>query len=154
AVRRSRRCDLSRRGPDSPRILDFKGRDVSTRDTTTRSTRPTGALARLARVCASHPWATFTAWLVVIATVAVSASLFGGRLTNDFTIPGSDAQKAVDLLEQTFPARSGDSAQIVFQAQGGMATKEAHQAVDAARAAASDIPGVVSVGDPYAGKGG
>ena len=119
-----------------------------------RQAGPTGALARMARACAEHPWRTFSVWLALIATVAVSSVTFGGKLANDITIPGSDAQKAVDLLEERFPARSGDSTQLVFYSKDGLNTAEAKQAVNAANAAAAEINGVISVGDPYAGKGG
>jgi putative drug exporter of the RND superfamily len=115
---------------------------------------PTGALARMARACAEHPWRTLSIWLAVIATIAVSASMFGGKLANDITIPGSDAQKAVDLLEERFPARSGDSTQVVFYSEDGLATPEARQAIRDAGAAASEITGVIAVGDPYTQKGG
>jgi RND superfamily putative drug exporter len=118
------------------------------------SARTGGALARLTRVCAIHPWRTMAVWVALIATIAVSASLFGGKLVNEFTIPGSEAQSAVDLLEKRFPERAGDSAQIVFASDQGLKTASAKADIDAARKAASRIPGVDAVGDPYAGKGG
>jgi RND superfamily putative drug exporter len=108
----------------------------------------------MARACAEHPWRTLSVWLAVIATVIAASSTFGGQLANDITIPGSDAQKAVDLLEQRFPERSGDSTQIVFHSDAGLETAEAHRAIDAAAAAAAEVEGVISVGDPYARKGG
>jgi RND superfamily putative drug exporter len=115
---------------------------------------PTGALARLAKACAGHPWRTLAVWLALIVTVAFSASAFGGKLANDITIPGSDAQQAVDLLEERFPERSGDSTQLVFYSDEGLNNAEAKEAIKDASAAASKIEGVVSVGDPYAQKGG
>lgn len=45
----------------------------------------------------------------MIVIVAMSAGIFGGKLANDVNIPGSEGQKAVDLLEARFPERSGDS---------------------------------------------
>jgi putative drug exporter of the RND superfamily len=108
----------------------------------------------MARACATHPWRTLAVWLAVVAAVAVSASMFGGKLANDITIPGSDAQKAVDLLEERFPERSGDSTQLVFYSKDGLNTPEAKEAIHDAGEAAAEINGVVSVGDPYAQKGG
>jgi putative drug exporter of the RND superfamily len=108
----------------------------------------------MARACALHPWRTLAIWLVVIVGVAFSAGTFGGKLSNDITIPGSDAQKAVDLLEERFPERSGDSTQVVFYSEDGLNDAEAKQAIHDAGEAAAEIEGVISVGDPYTQKGG
>jgi RND superfamily putative drug exporter len=108
----------------------------------------------MARACATHPWRTLSVWLAVIAAVMVSSAAFGGKLANDITIPGSDAQRAVDLLEERFPERSGDSTQLVFYSEDGLTTPEAKQAITAASAAAAEIEGVIAVGDPYAQKAG
>jgi putative drug exporter of the RND superfamily len=116
--------------------------------------RQSGALTRLTRACALHPWRTMAVWVALIATIVASANLFGGKLVNEFSIPGSEAQSAVDLLEKRFPERAGDSAQIVFASDQGLKTASAKADIDAARKAASQIPGVDGVGDPYAGEGG
>lgn len=90
----------------------------------------------------------------MVAIIAGSAS-FGGTLVDDFTIPDSDAQRAADLLEQRFAQRSGDAAQLVFAVpEGRLGAGGARAAVDKALAAAGGIPGVQSVGDPFASTGG
>ena len=108
----------------------------------------------MARACAERPWRTLSLWLAVVVAVAFSASTFGGKLANDITIPGTDSQQAIDLLEERFPERSGDSTQIVFYSEDGLNTPEAKHAIADAEAAAAGIEGVISVGDPYAQKGG
>ena len=57
-------------------------------------------LARLVRACAEHPWRTFGAWLVIVVAVLGTSSALGGKLVNNTTIPGSEAQAAADLLEE------------------------------------------------------
>src|SRR5689334_1271655 len=116
-------------------------------------TRP-GGLARLVRGCAEHPWRTLGIWFAVIIVIAVSSAAFGGRLVNETSIPGSDSQHAVDLLKAKFPERAGDAARVVFSSDQSLTNDEGHRAIAAARAEAAKIPGVISVGDPYAGKGG
>ena len=113
-----------------------------------------GVLAALARACAGHPVRTLIIWVTAFVAVALSANLFGGALVNEFAIPGSETQNAADLLEEKFPERAGDAAQIVFTDDQPLTGDAARQDVEAARQAASEVPGVVSVGDPYAGKGG
>jgi putative drug exporter of the RND superfamily len=113
-----------------------------------------GALARLGRACALHPWRTIGVWIAIIVAIVGASTAFGGRLSNAMTIPGSETQKAADLLKERFPSNSGDSATVVFNSSQGLKTEKAHDGITAARAAAAKIPHVVSVGDAYSGKGG
>jgi putative drug exporter of the RND superfamily len=110
-----------------------------------------GALARLARACAAHGWRTIAIWVVAVVAIAGAAQTVGGSLVDDFNLPGSDTQRATDLLESRFPARSGDSADMVFAVESGRLDRgEARTAVAAAIAAAEEVPGVVAVSDPLA----
>jgi putative drug exporter of the RND superfamily len=113
-----------------------------------------GALARLGRACALHPWRTIAVWAAIVVAVVGSSAAFGGRLVNEMTIPGSETQQAADLLKERFPANAGDAATVVFNSADGLNSEKARDGVAAARAAAAKIPHVVSVGDAYAGKGG
>ena len=110
-----------------------------------------GALPRLTHACAAHGWRTIAVWIVVIVGIFGAAGTVGGQLVDQFSLPGSDSQKAVDLLESRFPARSGDAAQMVFAVPSGRLDQgEARAAVEAAVAKAKAVPGVVSVSDPLA----
>ena len=122
--------------------------------TTDSGTATGGALSRLARACALHPWRTIATWIVLIIAIATSANAFGGALVNELTIPGSETQQATDLLEERVPERAGDSAQIVFETEGAMADRQAQADVQTAAQAALGVPGVIAVGNPYEGEGG
>jgi putative drug exporter of the RND superfamily len=113
-----------------------------------------GALARLVRACAENPRRTIAIWLVLIATVIGTKVVFGGQLVNNTTIPGSEAQRAADLLEQRFPEISGDAARIVFAADTPLTDEAGRAAVHDATSAAHGVPGVVDVGDPYLDRSG
>jgi RND superfamily putative drug exporter len=108
-----------------------------------------GALTRLVRACATHARRTIAIWLVLIAAVIGAKMAFGGQLVNNTAIPGSEAQQASDLLEQRFPAVSGDLARIVFADDAPLTSAAGRHAVSVASAAASKVPGVIAVGDPY-----
>jgi RND superfamily putative drug exporter len=117
--------------------------------------RHEGALARLGRASARHGWRTVLAWVAATVAIIAATATFGGTLVDEFTIPNSDAQRAVDLLEQRFPARAGDSATVVLAVNGGTLSGAASRAaVEQALEAAKQIPGVKSVGDPFAADGG
>jgi putative drug exporter of the RND superfamily len=116
--------------------------------------RHRGALARLARACALHPKHTIAFWVVLLAVVIGSNAIFGGRLVNEFTIPGSETQQAADLLKSRFPAGAGDSATVVFTSPAGLRNDKAKASITAARIAAAKIDHVVAVGDAYNQKAG
>src|SRR5436190_308102 len=116
--------------------------------------RRRGALERLAHGCAFHPVRTIVTWAALLVAIIFSAGAFGGDLVNEFTIPGSESQSAVDLLQQKFPERAGDSAEIVFASDHPLTDDAARQDIATARSTAAEVPGVVTVGDAYAGKGG
>jgi len=113
-----------------------------------------GALARLGRACALHPWRTIAVWAVIVVGIVGASTAFGGRYINDMKIPGSETQKASDLLHERFPSNAGDSATVVFTNPHGVATEKAKDGVAAARKAAAAVLHVVSVGDAYGGEGG
>src|SRR4051794_8990867 len=54
----------------------------------------TGALARWARVCATHPWRVIGGSLATIVLLIALVATVGGGLKDEFEIPGSDTQKA------------------------------------------------------------
>src|SRR5262249_48566498 len=48
---------------------------------------------------------------------------------NNFSLPHTDSQRAVDLLKSRFPAQAGDSDQIVFHTRDGKLTDASARAV-------------------------
>jgi RND superfamily putative drug exporter len=119
----------------------------------------TGALAGWYRTCASHPWRVIISSLGAIAGLIVLVGAIGGSLKDEFEIPGSDTQKATDLIESKFASEQGGVLNIVFAAPAGqrLDTPERKQAIEAAIAklktqqfkATKDDAGITSVGDPF-----
>jgi RND superfamily putative drug exporter len=119
----------------------------------------TGALARWARACASHPWRVVASWLGIVVLLIVSVATLGGSLRDEFEIPGSDTQKATDLIESQFASEQGGVLNIVFAAPEGqrLDTPERKQAIEAAIAKlktsefkpSEGKAGLESVGDPF-----
>jgi RND superfamily putative drug exporter len=56
---------------------------------------------------------------VVLVALGVAAGASGGSFVDDFKTPGTESQSAIDLLEQRFPAASGDTANVVFAVDSG-----------------------------------
>src|SRR5918992_388168 len=79
----------------------------------------TGGLARWARACASHPWRVIGAWIGIVVALVVLVGTVGGSLKDEFEIPGSDTQRATDLIEAEFAEEQGGVLNLVFAAPPG-----------------------------------
>ena len=119
----------------------------------------TGGLARWARACASHPWRVMGAWLGILVVLIVAVATVGGSLRDEFEIPGSDTQRATDLIESEFSSEQGGVLNVVFAAPEGErldtpARKAAVLKAIAHLKSAEFKPqdgkaGLTSVGDPF-----
>ncbi|MBA3717730.1 MAG: MMPL family transporter [Actinobacteria bacterium] len=58
-------------------------------------------------------------WLAVLVFFGALAALVGGHVSNSFSVPGTESQRALDLLNREFPGAGGASARIVFAAPPG-----------------------------------
>jgi putative drug exporter of the RND superfamily len=106
------------------------------------------SLSGLARSSARHPWRVILVWVVALVAVSSIAGRLDGEFVDDFRLPGSDAQKAADQLEESFPEQAGGSATVVFSVEDGSLRAEA--AADAIRATLADVARldhVISVSD-------
>ena len=119
----------------------------------------TGALARWMRACASHPWRVIICWVGIIAVLVFLVGAVGGGLRDEFKIPGSDTQKATDLIESQFASEQGSVLNIVFAAPPGerLDTPERKAEIEQAIARLKSEEfkpkqgkaGIESVGDPF-----
>src|ERR687898_2096650 len=118
-----------------------------------------GALARWMRACATHPWRVIVSWVGIIALLIVLVGTVGGSLKDEFEIPGSDTQKATDLIESEFAEEQGGILNLVFAAPPGerLDTAERREAIEDAVAQlktdefapSEDEAGITEVGDPF-----
>src|SRR3954453_10960524 len=79
----------------------------------------TGTLARIAGACARRPWRVVGGWLGIFVLLVGLNAAFHGKLINDFKIPGSDTQKATDLITAKFGAQKGAALRVVVAAPSG-----------------------------------
>lgn len=90
-------------------------------------------------------------WMLVLLLAVAGSMLFGKPAVEGFTIPGTEAQQAMDSLSHTFPEMAGSSAQMVVLAPDDQRVDD-EPSVQAVRTAVSDlqaIDGVASVADPF-----
>ncbi|HEX4430063.1 MAG TPA: MMPL family transporter [Frankiaceae bacterium] len=79
----------------------------------------TGLLYRLASWSVRRRWAVISGWVVIIAVLAALAAAFHGATSDAFTIPGTESQRALDVLAKEFPGTGGATARIVVAAPPG-----------------------------------
>jgi putative drug exporter of the RND superfamily len=89
------------------------------------------------------------AWIVALIVVGFAAGSAGSAFSENFKLPSSDSQRALDLLEKRFPAQSGETATIVYRAPGGVESPAAKRRMSAAFAAIGLVPHVSGVSSPY-----
>jgi RND superfamily putative drug exporter len=92
-------------------------------------------------------------WVALLALAGVGAAGAPAAGNSSFSIPGTEAQKAFDLLDERFPGSSADgaTARVVFKAPAGekMTDAENKKAVQNTVDALADGSEVAVVTDPY-----
>ncbi|KAA9089828.1 MMPL family transporter [Microbacterium radiodurans] len=81
-------------------------------------------LFTLGRWSFRHPWRVLVSWLLILVIAGGGALLLNKGTDNSFTIPGTEAQEGLELLNRTFPQASGTSAQLVIVAPEGQSVRD------------------------------
>jgi RND superfamily putative drug exporter len=104
---------------------------------------------RLAGWSTRHRWWAVAAWFLVLIGLTVGSQAVGVAYHNDFSLPGTQSQEALDLLRQHAPARAGDTIQVVVAGSAVSAPE-----VRGVTASLEGLPHVASVGEPVVSAGG
>ncbi|MDH6216612.1 MMPL family transporter [Streptomyces pseudovenezuelae] len=112
-------------------------------------------LYRLGRLAFRRRRVVLMLWIAVLAAVGIGAMSSTGSTTDSFTVPGTQSQQAIDLLEKEFPqaSASGASARVVFEAPAGQKlTSTANKAeITSLLAELRTGSQVANVSDPFTG---
>ncbi|GAA1464684.1 MMPL family transporter [Microbacterium thalassium] len=108
-------------------------------------------LYSLGRWAYHRPWRVLISWLLLLVLAGGGAALFMKGTDNAFSIPGTEAQEGIQMLERTFPQASGTSAQlVVVAADGDLITEDTYATgIDDTVTALEDLDGVIAVTDPF-----
>src|SRR5690348_11290269 len=112
-------------------------------------------LYRLAAFAFRRRRLVLAVWLAA-AFAAIAVAVASGRKTNDnFTIPGTEAQNASDVLAAKLPAFSGGQSTIVFatiNGTGKVTDPAAKAAIETAMTKLTSVPQVATTVDPFRGQ--
>ncbi|MCW2770167.1 MAG: transporter [Aeromicrobium sp.] len=111
-------------------------------------------LYSLGRWAFLHPRRVLTAWMLVLLVAGAAALGLGAGTKNQFDIPGTESQEAIDSLGRTFPELSGASAYLVIVAPDGRTVEDGRtkDLVAGAVAGMKVVDGVSQVVSPYSGQ--
>jgi putative drug exporter of the RND superfamily len=110
-------------------------------------------MRRFASWITSHRKTVLAVWIVALVGIGMIAKSIGADFSEEFKLPASDSKEAFDLLENRFPQQSGEAAQIVFKANGGVETPAVRRKMEAVFRKIERFPHVSEVASPYV-KGG
>ncbi|MEU1126362.1 MMPL family transporter [Streptomyces sp. NPDC005899] len=110
-------------------------------------------LSKLGRLAFRHRGLTVLVWLFVLGGAAFAAASAPPPPADTFSMPGTESQKAFDLLEEKFPAASADGAKarVVLRAPEGAKISDPgpKAKVGALVADLAAAPQVADVADPF-----
>jgi putative drug exporter of the RND superfamily len=110
-------------------------------------------LYRVGRAAFNHRRLVLGLWVLILIGSSLAAAKLSGPTSTSFSIPGTEAQQAIDTLQARFPAlnATGGSARVVFAApEGATLTDPANTAkVEQVLAALRAAPKVANVSDPF-----
>jgi RND superfamily putative drug exporter len=107
-------------------------------------------LARLARSI-THHWKRSLAGAIVVLVLLGAAAGAGGEAADDFSIPGTESQEALDLFRDHSPAFAGADSTIVYSVdQGQLSDPSNREAIEGSLDEIRALPHVETVDDPFA----
>jgi putative drug exporter of the RND superfamily len=104
-------------------------------------------VTHLADFCYRKRWWVLGAWVAALVGVFALGGAFPAENRANYKTPGAEATKAYDVLAERFPARQGDSINIVFRSEAGATDASTRAVIDPilARIAKHDrVSGVIS----------
>lgn len=106
-------------------------------------------LARVARTVSTH-WKRALAAAVGVLLLLGLAAGTAGEAKDDYSVPGTDSQRAIDLFQAHSPAFGGTDSTLVFTVDNGQVSDpEAQAAIEGALAEVAELRGVELVSDPF-----
>lgn len=109
-------------------------------------------LYRLGRAAYRRRTVVLAAWLAALGVVGAFVGLFAQDFDDEFTLPGSESQEALDDMAMTFPEVSGTTAHVVVvAADGDMVHDQPYRtSIEDAVADIEDLSDVEAATSPFA----
>ncbi|GAA1876914.1 hypothetical protein GCM10009715_24590 [Paeniglutamicibacter psychrophenolicus] len=107
-------------------------------------------LYRLGALAYRRRWAVVGIWAVLLLVIGLCAGAFMGKLSNTFTIPGTETQRTLDRMKVEMPELAGGTGSIVFRSQDGEALSPAqHRAIESSLEDLASQSEITEVAKPF-----
>lgn len=106
-------------------------------------------LHKLGAAAFSHPWRFISGWLVIVVILGVLAANFMQPTSSSISIPGTEAQKALDRANELFPDAGKGSARVVFEVPAGKTIQDYKTQISDVATDLSDAKGITRVVSPF-----
>ncbi len=116
----------------------------------TEGARPT-VLGRLAGGCYDRRRLVLVAWILTIIGITVVSQVVGTHFEDKFTAGNTPSQQAQNILQERFPSKAGDTADVVFHTATPIADNQA--AIQRVVTSLEPLPDVQSVTSPFSPAG-
>ncbi len=105
----------------------------------------------LGRSAYRHRVRVVLAWLAALVVLGGLSAVVSKGFDENFSLPGTESQTALDSLKRTFPQAGGTTAQVVVVPRAGESVRAApvRRAVDASAERFRDVAQVDSVSGPF-----
>ncbi|MFD1824521.1 MMPL family transporter [Mumia zhuanghuii] len=111
-------------------------------------------MERLARACQSARWFVVVGWILVVVALSALSGTFGGETSDDYELPGSPSDRAVQILEAGgFSSGAGTQAQLVLHREDGLDQAPVREQVASMVDEVADRVPDASVVGPFAPEG-
>ena len=108
-------------------------------------------MRKLAAWCHDRRRTVLALWVGAFLLAAVLWGAAAGDYINNFRLPGTESQRAYDLLKDRFPQQAGDTASVVFAVDDGNVLAASHRPqIEKAIDEIKSSPAVLAVSDPFA----
>src|SRR4029077_2701950 len=99
-------------------------------------------MQRFGTWCTNHRKTVILGWVLALIVIGFAAGSAGSAFSENFELPSSDSQRAVDLLEKRFPAQSRENVTMPSRAPAGVESPPVRRKMSAAFAAIEKVPHV------------
>src|SRR4051812_14122084 len=108
-------------------------------------------MQKLAAWCHDRRRTVIGLWVGAFVLIGLLWAVAAGEYVNNFRLPGTESQRAYDLLKDKFPQQAGDTASVVFAVDQGKVLDQSNRPqIERVVAEIKKSPEVLTVGDPYA----
>jgi len=106
-------------------------------------------LHKLGAFAFGNPWKVVAGWAIILGILGFTASQFMQPTNPAISIPGTEAQKAIDKASELFPNTGKSSGRIVFHSLNGKSITGLKSQITEVSTKVKTVNGVSTVADPF-----